>query len=110
LLPIMPPIVQRVCVEGSGPNLSPSGVALACSRAWTTPGSTTAVRLSASTDLIRLRYLLVSSTMPGPIAFPAIEVPAPRIVRGTPYSRPIASVAAISSVDRGRTTTRGGIR
>ena len=29
LLPIIPPIVQRLCVEGSGPNRSPYGAAAA---------------------------------------------------------------------------------
>jgi hypothetical protein len=48
--------------------------------------------------------------MPAPIALPAIEVPAPRMVSGTPVSRAAARVATISSVSRGRTTTCGATR
>ena len=77
LLPIIPPIVQRVCVDGSGPNLSPCAAAAPCSAAWTTPGSTTAVRASGSIATIRLRCRTVSTTIPGPTALPAMEVPAP---------------------------------
>ena len=52
----------------------------------------------------------MSMTMPAPTALPAMEVPAPRMVIGVPVSRATASVAASSSVCRGRTTTSGGIR
>ena len=106
----MPPMVQRVCVEGSGPKRRPSGTACRCSAACTTPGWTRAVRASRSIPSTRCRCLLVSSTIPAPIAFPAIEVPAPRMVIGVAVSRATASVASISSVLRGRTTTRGAIR
>ena len=109
-MPIIPPIVQRVCVDGSGPNRRPSGTACFCNAACTTPGCTCAVRASGSIDSTRLRCLLVSMTMPAPIALPAIEVPAPRMVSGVPVSRATATVAMTSSVSRGRTTTSGGIR
>lgn len=49
-------------------------------------------------------------TMPGPTALPAHEVPAPRVVTGTPSSRATERVAAISSVCLGKTTARGGTR
>ena len=49
-MPIIPPIVQRVCVDGSGPNRSPCGAAARCRSACTTPGWTTAVRASGSID------------------------------------------------------------
>ena len=52
----------------------------------------------------------MSSTMPGPIALPAIDVPAPREVSGTPLGTATASAAATSSPSRGRTTARGAIR
>ena len=48
--------------------------------------------------------------MPGPIALPAQEVPPPRLVRGTPVVRETARTASTSSVERGKTTTRGGTR
>src|ERR671916_464056 len=73
----MPPTVQRLCVLGSGPNRSPAGRAAACSDDWTTPGSTVAVRASASIACTRARYRLVSMTTPGPTALPAMDVPAP---------------------------------
>ncbi len=109
-MPIIPPMVQRVWVEGSGPNLSPCGAAARWSTACTTPGWTVAVRASGSTESTRLRYLEVSTTMPGPTALPAIDVPAPRIVTGAPDARATSSTAWISSVERGRTTTWGTTR
>ena len=52
----------------------------------------------------------VSTTMPGPTALPAIDVPAPRIVTGTPVSRATSRIASSSSRCRGRTTTCGTTR
>ena len=97
-------------VEGSGPNRRPCGAAARCSWACTTPGSTVAVRASGSIARTRLRCLLNSSTTPVPTALPAIEVPAPREVSGTPRVRQTSSVAATSSTSRGRTTAVGVTR
>ena len=110
LLPSIPPIVQRVCVDGSGPKRRPWARASRWSAACTTPGCTRAVRGSASIATTWLSQRLVSTTMPGPTALPAIEVPAPRMVSGVPVSRAVASVASTSSASCGRTTTCGGIR
>jgi hypothetical protein len=110
LLPIIPPIVHRLWVEGSGPKRSPYGAAARCKDACTTPGSTTAVRASASMATTRVRCREVSTTMPRPMALPAIEVPAPRIVRGVPEVRATSSTAESSSPCRGRTTTAGTTR
>ncbi len=106
----MPPTVQRVWVEGSGPKRSPTPVAAFCSVACTVPGCTTAERASASTERTRSRWREASTTMPVPTALPAIEVPAPRIVSGTPVVRTTSRTAASSSVCRGRTTTSGSSR
>ena len=38
LLPIIPPMVARLLVEVSGPNISPYGAAARLSWSWTTPG------------------------------------------------------------------------
>jgi hypothetical protein len=101
LLPTIPPIVQRLCVDGSGPNRRP------CGRAWfwrvpsTTPGSTVAVRASASIWLTVVKCFEKSAITPGPIALPAIDVPAPRAVNGTPVSRQVCRAAATSSASRG---------
>ena len=69
-----------------------------------------AVRASTSTSSTRDRWRLVSTTTPGPTALPAIEVPAPRIVSGTPRERQTSSAATISSACLGRTTARGRTR
>jgi hypothetical protein len=53
---------------------------------------------------------MVSTTMPVPTAFPAIDVPAPRMVSGLPQSAATATVATSSSTSRGRTTTCGTTR
>ena len=59
----------------------------ACRSDRMTPGSTTAVRLPGSTSTIRLRCRAKSMTMPVPMALPAIDVPPPRLVTGTPVCR-----------------------
>ncbi len=110
MLPIIPPMVQRVCVEGSGPKRRPWAVAALWRVACTVPGSTVAVPASGSRDSTRLRWREVSTTMPVPTALPAIDVPAPRMVSGVPLSRATATVAASSSTERGRTTTCGTTR
>ena len=45
LLPIMPPIVQFMCVAGSGPKRSPVGASSSLSTSSTMPGCTTQVRV-----------------------------------------------------------------
>ena len=110
LLPIIPPIVQRVCVDGSGPNRNACGSAAFCSVAWTVPACTRAVLVAGSSSSTRLRCRLKSSTMPVPIAFPATDVPAPRAVTGTLRDRATSSVASTSSSERGRTITCGTTR
>ena len=97
-------------MDGSGPNRSPYGAAARVIASSTAPGSTTAVRCSGSTDSTRFRCREVSSTSPVDSALPAIEVPAPRAVSGTPSSRQTASAATISSADRGNATTCGTTR
>ena len=110
LLPIMPPTVQRVQVDGSGPKRRPCGFAAFCSWATTTPGSMRAVRASGSIEWMRLRCREVSTTMPRPIALPAIEVPAPRRWSGVPVSRESSATPRRSSALRGKTTTSGTMR
>jgi hypothetical protein len=97
LLPIIPPIVQRLNVEGSGPNRNPCAATACCSTTCTVPGSTVAVRASASIWSTRFMRRLKSSTKPVPTALPATEVPPPREVRGTPSRRHTSSAAATSS-------------
>ena len=79
LLPIMPPSVQRPCVDGSGPNVSPWGAAAARSWSQTTPGATTAVPAAGSMASTRFMWRVKSSTTPVPVACPPMLVPPPLI-------------------------------
>ena len=110
LLPIAPPMLARECVEGSGPKRSPCPAAAAVMASRIAPGSTTAVRASGSTDRTRFRCREKSSTTPDPTEFPAMEVPPPRLVTGTPALRATSSAAAASSACLGKTTTLGTTR
>ena len=76
----MPPSVARLAVEMSGANRSRCGASAAFSSSRTMPGSTRAHRSSTFTSSRRLRYFEVSTTRPAPIAWPACDVPPPRIV------------------------------
>ncbi len=64
LLPIMPPIVARLAVDVSGPNMSPCWAAARFSCSWTTPGWTRACRVSALISMIRVMCRDRSITMP----------------------------------------------
>src|SRR5699024_12579883 len=55
-------------------------------------------------------YLEKSSTRPGPIELPAIEVPPPRAVMASEYSRAISSAAMTSLEVWGSTTISGTTR
>lgn len=70
LLPIMPPRVQRECVDGSGPKVSPCGRTASRSRSRTSPGWTTAVRAAGSTDTRPFMCRVRSRTTPTPVAWP----------------------------------------
>ena len=74
------------------------------------PGSTLARRSIGSNSMMRLKYLELSTTIPGPIELPAMEVPAPRIVNGIEKSRATSRTAERSSLLLGKTTTCGTIR
>ena len=110
LLPMEPPMLARACDDGSGPNRSPCLAAAAVMSSRIAPGSTTAVRASGSTVSTRFRYREKSSTMPDPTELPAVEVPPPRLVTGTPVRRATSSAAAASSTCLGKTTTLGTTR
>ena len=69
-MPNIPPMVARLLVEVSGPNIRPNGAAAPLSWSCTTPTSTRAVRASGSSSMIRFRCREQSSTMPGPIGLP----------------------------------------
>src|SRR6266545_4640740 len=107
LLPIMPPSVQRLWVDGSGPKSRPWAAAARRRSSRTTPGSTVATRASGSSRTIRSRCREQSTTTPGPTAWPPMLVPPPRKVSGTPAWRHTASVASTSPTSRGNTTPSG---
>ena len=109
LFPAIPPIVQRACVEGSTGKNSPCERSAAFRCDSTSPGSTTAVRISASTESTRRKYLEQSITTARFTVCPHWLVPPPRANTGTPSSRAIASVAVTSSTLRGTTTPSGFI-
>ena len=52
----------------------------------------------------------MSMISPGPTAFPAHEVPAPRVVTGMPTARAASSTLSSSSTVRGRATAWGTTR
>ncbi|CAM5687023.1 hypothetical protein SAFG77S_04890 [Streptomyces afghaniensis] len=55
-------------------------------------------------------YREKSRTTPSPTALPAMLVPPPRAVTGTPASRQARSTATTSSAVRGKATARGSTR
>src|SRR5690625_4401708 len=87
LLPIMPPMVARLAVEGSGPNRKPCGASAFCKSLSTTPGCTTAVCCSTLISSTWFIYREKSSTNPGPTELPAHEDPPPRGSNGDEHSR-----------------------
>ena len=104
----LPPIVHALWLDGSGAYCSPYGRAAAPSLALTTPGSTTASRLSPSTRRIRFSRVNTRSTAPGSAsAPPESPVPAPRGTNGTPCTARSRTTAISSSREPGRTTRSG---
>ena len=107
LLPIIPPSVQWLCVEGSGANIKPCCLAASCNESKMTPGSTWAVRVSGSRLTTRFMYFDVSRTTATLQHWPAKLVPPPRARMGAPKLRAISTVIITSSVSRGMTTPIG---
>ena len=92
LLPIMPPSVQRLCVAGSGANVSWCSSAASRTRSSTMPGCTRATPLPGSSSTMRFMYFEKSMMTATLQHWPARLVPAPRgrigaPLRGTPRSR-----------------------
>ena len=94
----MPPMVQRAWVEGSTGKNSPCGRSAAFSWPSTRPGSTSAVRASASTCEDAAQMLGAVDHQRPVDRLAALAVPPPRGSTGTPSSRAIASAAATSSI------------
>ena len=106
----MPPTVHRECDEGSGPTRSPWTRAAALTSSRTVPGRTVTVRASGSSAVIPWRCRATSTSSPGPSALPAMLVPAPRIVIGTPAADASPTTVASSSIVAGATTAAGTTR
>ena len=79
----MPPMVQFMCVAGSGPKRSPVGASSLLSMSSTIPGCTRQVRASVSTDSTWWQYLDQSITTASFVHCPARLVPPPRDSSGT---------------------------
>src|SRR5579875_3708214 len=90
LLPAMPPMVQRACVEGSTGKKRPCGFSAALRWVRTSPGSTSAVPAAASIARMRRRCLLQSMTSARLTVWPHWLVPPPRASTGTPCAGAIA--------------------
>jgi hypothetical protein len=73
-----------------------------------TPGSTSAVPVSSSMEMMRAMCREKSMTSPGPTALPAIEVPPPRGTTGVPVSLQAFRAATTSATFRGNSTASGG--
>src|SRR5215472_4231627 len=110
LLPIIPPSVQFMCVDGFGPKLRPVVDSWSLSTSSTMPGSTTQVRAALSTDNSRWQYLDQSSTTAVLVHCPARLVPPPRDRTGAPCARHTATASAAASTVCGTTTPIGTCR
>ena len=94
LFPIIPPMVQRLWVDGSGPKRNPCGAAADCSaelnHAWL---DSCRPQPPGRSHRMVFRYRDVSKINPGPTALPAQDVPAPLVVTGMPTDRAASSVS-----------------
>ncbi len=109
LLPAMPPMVQRAWVDGSTGKTSFSARNAVFSWPSTTPGSTVAVSVAASTFRTRFKCFEQSMTRARLTVWPHWLVPPPRGSTGISSSRAIANAAATSSMVRGTITPSGSI-
>ena len=103
----LPPIEQISKEDGSGGYHSPAAAAAAFTSALNRPGCTTAVRVTGSMVISRIRS--VHSTMPSLRAVlpPDRLVPAPRVVTGIRWAVAQRNADCTCSVDSARTTASG---
>ena len=87
LLPIMPPMVQRLWVAGSGAKVRLNFSASSRTRSSTMPGWTLTVRLTVSIASMPFMYLEKSRMTAKLQPWPAREVPAPRVRMGASKRR-----------------------
>jgi hypothetical protein len=107
LLPAMPPSVAWAAVETSTGYQRPVFFRWAFRWSSTMPGSTVAVRCSASTSSTLRTCLEKSITRPAPTVWPHWLVPPPRGTTGTFRSRQMSSARRASSAVRGTNTPTG---
>ena len=107
LVAMFPPMLQISYDDGSGGYHSPCSATARFTSALKSPGCTTAVRVTGSTVMSRIRS--VESTMPlsKAVAPPDNPLPAPRGTTATRCRLAHRSTACTSSVRRGRTTAIG---
>ena len=107
LLPAMPPSVACALVETSTGYHSPTFLSARFRWSSTMPGSTSAMRLSASKWMILRTCLEWSITRPAPTVWPHWLVPPPRGTMGTRRSRQMSSASFTSPLLRGTKTPTG---
>ena len=111
---VLPTLLERLSVpvveEGAALSLSISADGRTLTTSLPDERVRTALADARSSEITWFMCRLKSSTMPGPTALPAQDVPAPRGVIGTPSMRATARVSSTSSVLRGRTIARGSTR
>ena len=99
LFATFPPMVQLCWLEGSGAKCKPNCEVWRDKSAFSTPGSTHAVRLCIS--MLRIRFIFVREITNEPsvgMAPPAKPVPAPRAMNATPLVRAQRTAFCTSSV------------
>ena len=105
----MPPIVARFEVEMSGANRRPCGLSAWFRSSSTQPGWTRTQRSSALISSTRSKCFEQSRITPGPIDWPACDVPPPRAVIGTPNRAQTRTAATTSAAVAGNATRSGTI-
>ena len=107
LVAMLPPMLQISNDDGSGGYHSPCSATAFLTSALSSPGCTTAVRVTGSTVMSRI--FSVVNTMPpsSAVAPPDNPVPMPRGTTAIWWAVAQRSTACTSSVQRGRTTASG---
>src|SRR4051794_16509200 len=110
LLPMFPPIVQRECDDGSGPNTRFCSPVCSLSCSLMTPVWQVTRRPATSTSPMPVRYLEKSMITALLTVSPDRLVPPPRQVTGARYAEQAFIVCTTSSSVFGTTTPIGTCR
>ncbi len=106
LFATLPPMEQLCWLLGSGAKCRPRCATWRVRSRFSTPGSTHAMRFTASTDSTRFIFVVaMTSAWSNGVAPPASPVPAPRATNGTPCRTAATTAACTSAVVNGKQTT-----